>query len=125
MTAKSIIGVSKYDSSTEALKTLHWFHIHLRIDYKVLTLVFRSMLGLAPNYLCDLIQVKRSTRSGLRSDNVENILTIPFTKHKTFADQSFSVYGPKAWNTLHEDLRSVTDYELFKSKLKTHMFQMY
>ena len=51
MTAKIIIGASKYDCSTEALKTLHWLPIHLRIDYKVLTLVFRSMHGLAPNYL--------------------------------------------------------------------------
>ncbi len=55
MTAKFVTGVKKYDSSTTALKTLHWLPVHLRIKHKVLTLVFRCIHGLAPDYLFALI----------------------------------------------------------------------
>ncbi len=42
MTAKVVTGTSKYDSSTAALKTLHWLPIRLRIEFKILTLEVRA-----------------------------------------------------------------------------------
>ena len=86
------------DSSTEALKTLHWLPIHLRIQFKIATLVFRSLHGTAPKYLCDLIKLESNDRYRLRSREQQNILAVPFTKCKTFADRAFSVAGPKVWN---------------------------
>ena len=47
MAAKIVAGADRHDSSTEALKSLHWLPFHLRIEYKVLTLVFKSLHGLA------------------------------------------------------------------------------
>ena len=64
MTAKIVTGVNKYDSSTTALKTLHWLPLHLRIKHKVLTHVFRCVHGLAPGYLCALIL---STRTNIKT----------------------------------------------------------
>ena len=126
ITAKTITGARKYDSSTEVPKTLHWLPIHTAgIEFKVLTPVFGIMLGLAPHYLCDLIDVTRPTRSGLRSGNIENTLIVPFIKYRTVAGRTFSVFGPKAWNNLPDDLRSATDYKRFKRELKTYMFQRY
>ena len=125
MAAKIITGARKYDSSTSALKTLHWLPIHLRIQYKIATLIFRSIHGLAPEYLCDLVRATPTTRPGLRSENRDNILDVPLTKLKTFADRAFSVYGPKLWNTLPDHLRCITDYNTFKSKLKTYMFKKF
>ena len=105
MTAKIVTGADKYDSSTSALKTLHWLSINLRIEYKVLTLVFRCIHKLAPNYLNDLISVKlKLNRSGLRSETNVNKLHLPRTTCKTFADRALSVHGPKLWNALPEDL---------------------
>ena len=125
MTAKTNTGARKYDSSTEALKALHWLPIHLRIEFKVLALVFRSIHELAENYLYYLIKVTRSIRSGLRSENTENMLIVPYIKYRTFADRVFSVFGPNALNNLPRDLRYATDYKLFKRKLKSYMFQRY
>ena len=123
MTAKIVTGAGKYDSSTSALKTLHWLPINLRIEYKVLTLVFRCIHKLAPNYLNDLISVKlKPNRSGLLSETNVNTLHLPRTTSKTFADRALSVNGPKLWNALPEDLRSIDDYNTFKTKLKTHLF---
>ena len=36
-----------------------------------------------------------------------DILEVPFTKLKTFADWAFSTYGPKLWNTLPDHLRCI------------------
>ena len=50
-------------------------------------------------------------------------LLVPTTKRKTFADRSFSVYGPKLWNTLPEETRKLDNYENFKKQLKAHLFR--
>ena len=96
MAAKIFTGAEEYDSSTEALKSLHWLPIHLRIEYKVLTLVFKSLHGLAPKYLADLVCVRSPTRSGQRLENKATMLSVPFIKRSRFADRDFSVHGPKA-----------------------------
>ena len=86
MTAKIVTGVNKHASSTTALKSLHWLPIRLRIEFKIATLVFRSLHGLAPSYLRDLIRPVSVTRRGLRSQTKACILEAPFTRRKTFAD---------------------------------------
>ncbi len=123
MTAKAATGTSKYDSSTAALKTLHWLPIRLRIEFKILTLVFRCVHGQAPIYLSNLVNLKvTARRPGLRSGKRKLHLKVPFTKCKTFADISFSVYGPKMWKNLPDDIRAAVDIGTFKRKLKTWMF---
>ena len=51
MCAKLILSRSKYDSSTEALKELHWLPIQARVDYKILSLMHQCTHGAAPEYL--------------------------------------------------------------------------
>ena len=58
-TAKIILGKSKYDSSTEALKELHILPVHVRSEFKLLVLVFKCLNNLAPKYLSDLLVVKQ------------------------------------------------------------------
>ena len=125
MAAKVITCAGRYDSSTEALKTLHWLPIHLRIQFKIATLVFRSLHGTAPKYLCDLIKLESNDRYRLRSREQQNILAVPFTKCKTFADRAFSVAGPKVWNNLPVELKSQTDFGAFKKQLKTHLYRKF
>ena len=119
--AKMVLRRGKYDSSTDALKTLHWLPIAYRIDYKVLCLVFRCLEGTAPKYLADMLQKHvpaRSTRS-----QSEKRLCVPFTKNKTFAGRAFNVYGPRLWNDLSINTRQLKSYDAFKSSLKTLLFK--
>ena len=125
MCAKVVTKRSKYDSATEALKTLNWLPVDLRVTFKVLSLVHQCVYGGAPSYLMDLIATRPQRRSGLRSNDDNTLLTVPFTKRKTYGDRSFSVIGPKWWNDLPCDLRSTADLNLFKKKLKTHLFQLF
>ena len=125
MAAKVVTKAGRYDSSTAALKELHWLPIHLRIKYKIALLVFRCINGIAPSYLCKLLTPPVATRYRLRSQTDSNTLVVPFTKCKTFADRAFSVAGPKTWNDLPEKIRSQKDLVTFKKALKTHFFLMF
>ena len=120
--AKIVTQSGKYDSSTAAQKALHWLPIRQRIDFKVCTLVFRSLHGMAPGYLADLLKPDQSRKPGLRSQNTTGVLHVPFTRRKTFAERSFSVFGPKTWNSLPNTLQTNMDYGKFRSGLKAHLF---
>ena len=50
--------------------------------------------------------------------NRDNILDIPYTKLKTFADWAFGVYGQKLWNTLSDHLRCIAAYKPLRASLK-------
>jgi hypothetical protein len=120
-TAKVILQRSKFSSSTEALKELHILPIHVRSEFKLLVLTFKCIHGLAPKYLSDLLNATRSrytTRSSSR-----NILHVPFVKCKTFAERSFSIAAPKLWNNLPGSVQESETVDLFKKRLKTHLFE--
>ena len=97
---KLVLGHNQYDSSTMALKALHWLQVKKRIDFKILTWVHKCLSGQAPEYLKDLLVIQQGGREGLHSAMDSRKLIIPRTYYKTFADRSFSVYGPQIWNAL-------------------------
>ena len=79
-------------------------------------------MGKAPEYLQNLLAVCESGRPGLRSALDTNLLVFPFARHKIFVEHSFSIQGPKLWNSLPDDLRSERDTDIFKRTLKTRLF---
>ena len=119
--AKITLKKTKRDSATNCRKELHWLPIKARIDFKILVLVYRCLNNLAPDYLKSLIRYKVKSREGLRSCQNKQ-LAVPRTTRKTFADRSFSVYGPKVWNELPRDLQNCSSLPSFKKKLKTRLF---
>ena len=125
MCAKLVLSRSKFDSSKQALYDLHWLPVKARINFKILTFMYNCSVGKSPVYLNELLEkqpVKRVLRS---SENVDNCYSVPFNKKKTFGDRSFSYIGPKLWNTLPIELRNADSVDIFKKKLKTHMFRDY
>ena len=121
--AKLVCNKRKYDSARDCLMYLHWLPVRARIDYKIAMMVHKCLNNKAPDYLKDLLTLNQPTRVGLHSSQSSHILVIPHTKCKTFADRAFSIYGPKTWNLLPEHLRTECNTEIFKCKLKTHLFQ--
>ena len=49
--AKMVLLKTKYDSSMDALKRLHWLPIRYCVDHKMLTLVYKCLHNKAPDYL--------------------------------------------------------------------------
>ena len=119
-TAKMVLNRSKYESHTQAFIELHWLPIRQWTEYKILSLVFNCINKTAPQYL---IHWKEAGRYGLWSGNSHRLLKIPATKRKTFANHSFSVAGPKLWNSLPDYLRLSSTTDEFKKDIKTHIFR--
>ena len=118
-------GINKHQShsATGCLRQLHWLPIKSRIEYKVLTIVFKCKHGMAPKYLQDLLEAQEHCRQGLKSNN-KQLLKVPITTRRTFADRSFSVKGPRLWNDLPNSIWTITSYTVFKKQLKIHLFNI-
>ena len=120
--ARYVTGARKYDL-TPALVQLHWLPVSYRIGFKHLLFVYKSLNGLYPQYLTELLEHRKSTRS-LRS-NFQDLLMQPTCKTKTYGDRAFSVCAPKIWNIVPFEIRRSSTVLLFKKKLKTFLFTKY
>ena len=98
---------------------LHWLPAPQRIVFKLCRLLtFKSLRGMVPRHLADLCcSTSAETGCNLRCATHGDLrLRKMCTK---FGDRAFSVAGPRAWNKLQMDIRSV---EFFKRKLERHLF---
>ena len=75
-----------------SLQDLHWLPIRFRAKFKIAVLVFKSIHGLAPNYLSDLLSYHASARSLRFVDGL--LLTVPRATLPTASDRAFRVFAP-------------------------------
>ena len=118
--ARLISGRRKYDHITPVLKELHWLPVVRRIQFKVVTTVFKAMHDTGPAYLQELI-VPYAPSRGLRSRE-HNLLCVPFTRPTVAGSRAFSIAGPKLRNARPQYLRDISDISTFKKQLKTYLF---
>ena len=123
MAAKIVLLRSKFESSSKFLKEPHWLPIQYQINFKVVTLVFKCIHGLAPSYLEELNKIKRPRKQGLRSEHEIRQLEVPRTTRHTFLTRSFRVRGPTLWNQIPAHIKQIEDYSTFKKHLKTFYFR--
>jgi len=87
-----------------------------------LLLTFRAVHGQAPAYICELVNLKRNSSYGLRSNNKMLLSTLNFRTLPTLGDRAFAAAAPKLWNTIPLSIRQEQNLEHFKRKLKTYLF---
>src|SRR6218665_3525442 len=88
------------------LDVLHWLPLQQRISYRIISLIWRSLLGLAPAYLRDLSHTTMGIpgRRSLRSTE-QGLVLVPFAHTATMQNRAFSVVGLSLWNGLSLALR--------------------
>ena len=118
--ARFLTGVHKHEHITPILASLNWLPVRHRVDFKILSFVFRSLNGLAPSYLSELLTLNVLGRC-LRSTSSYN-LSQPHSRFKSRGDCAFAVVGPRLWNSLPLSLRSLSSLHEFKFKLKFYLF---
>ena len=128
--ARILAKTPRRDHITEVLIDLHWLRIEERIVYKLLILPFKAFIDrTAPLYLCELIeQQKSSTNTRTRLANYPFLLKLPPPSRNcsdTFFDRSFTYGAPCEWNKLDERVRRLSNFNMFKSKIKTVLFLRY
>ena len=68
--ARLVTGTPRFCHVTPLLFHLHWLPISYRIKFKILLLTFKCLYGQAPNYLIDLITIKKQSRYSVRSNQM-------------------------------------------------------
>jgi hypothetical protein len=118
--ARIATGTSRFEHISPVLRTLHWLPVKRRVEFKVLIFVYKYVYGDSPSYFdLHLHQPARTTRSAIAP-----VLQRPRSRHVRTGDRAFSVKGPTLWNTLPAELRLITDFNRFKTVLKTYLFNL-
>ena len=86
--------------------------------------MYKSLNGQAPSYITELLKARSHTHfHNLRSSQDALLLQIPSHKTKiTLGDRAFACAAPKAWNNLPQEIRKSASLNIFKSRLKAHLF---
>ena len=111
--ARLITGIRKHDHITPILMDLHWLPVKERIQFKILLLTFKSLNGLAPVYIDEMIQryvpnrKLRSSSAFLLKQNKWNL--------KSYGFRAFTVAAPFLWNSLPLEVKSSPSLNIFKS----------
>ena len=94
-------------------------NVRQRRDYFVSLLMFKSIHGLAPDYMVnDIVMAIEVSERQTRNNNVNDlyipVVNIEISKH------ALSYQGPKVWNSLPDSVRECTNLETFKCKARGH-----
>ena len=120
--ARIVTRSSKFDHITPLLRQLHWLPIKARLHFKILLLTFKTVHGLSPFYLRQLLKVFHCER-GVRS-KYSMMLVAPRIRSK-IGEKSFSWAAPYLWNNLPTSVRNIKSLEVFKRTIKTQLFLHY
>ncbi len=113
----------KYDHISPVLSTLHWLPIKHCIHFKILLITYKALNGLAPQYLSELLSHYSPSRP-LQSQNSGHLIIPNRMSKSTAGGRSFSYLAPKLCNILPNTVREADTLCQFKSRLKTHLFNL-
>ena len=113
--ARLITGKRKRDSITSTLRELHWLSVESRILFKILLLVYKSINGMCSANL-------RLAYKGYNCRTVDFLLLETYPVKTRYGKRSFGYAGPRLWNALPLEVRTVETVEEYKRQVKTILF---
>ncbi len=114
--ARILTRTRKSEHITPVLRSLHWLPVTYRIDFKILLLVYKSLNGLGPKYMADMLTEYKPNRA-LRSLGSSQ-LEIPRV-HTKQGESAFSYFAARSWNQLPEEIRCAKTLATFKYRLNS------
>ena len=107
------------------LKKLHFLPKKYRINFKIALLVFKCLKHCAPGYLQELIVLHKPSAAYDFRRNCD-LLLLEKTSQLNYnkSESIFSHASVTVWNDLPLDIRESSSISSFKTKLKTHYFNM-
>ena len=113
--ARAILEIkcAKDLSTMDLFKTLDWLPIDARADYFTGVLVFKSLNGLAPDYMSKMFKLVSSVHNRKTRQSTRNLLFEPRAKTK-YGQMSFSYIGARLWNNIPDHIRRLDKLDNFK-----------
>ena len=102
-TARLVSGARRKDHITPVLQELHWLPVRRPVDFKMATLVYLSLSGMAPAYAADCQLVSDENCRQLCSATSRTCVVR--RTYSNYRDRCFAAAGPKLWNSLPTELR--------------------
>ena len=122
--ARMVLRKSRRDSASGLLRSLHLLPVKARIEYKICCLCYQVLYtSNAPLYLKHIL--KLYTPSRLLRSRKSRQLFVPRYVLDNYGKRSFSIFGPKLWNSLPLHIKESKNVSIFKNKLKTHLFRKF
>ena len=119
--ARFIYDLKKRDNVSFYLSKAHILPIKQRVVYKLCSTVFKILNASAPIYLNSIVRIKAQpvdSRYDFRLNS--DVLQIETSeKCSGCISNKMTLY----WNNLPIDIRYITDFSIFKTQLKTHLFR--
>ena len=95
MACRVVYNLRKFNHVSSSMFSLHWLKVREHITFKIAYMVYCCKMGLAPDYLIDLLP--SATHNCLLRSSTSGSIP-PATCQTSLASAgSFSVVGPKIW----------------------------
>ena len=120
--ARALMGTSFTTPSMPLFYQLHWLPSAARIVFKLAVLGFKILHGSAPKYLSSRIsrfKPPRATRSSIAPRLTTNFIP----RCVRYGDRTAYTSICQVFNNLPPDIRKQTTLPIFKSRLKTALFE--
>ena len=111
-----IIYNDKQSSFTELLNKNNSVSIHIRNIQRLAIEMFRFYNGLSPPLMSNMFKLKAENFYNLRQVSE---FSRPMVKSGYHGTESISHLGPKIWDILPENLKSIDNLEHFKKEIKS------
>ena len=101
---------------------LSWLSIPDRVRFFRMTHLFRVRHKLAPSYLMPNFKlITEAHTHNTRGSNHNFVLS----RQLSFSSNSFAFQAIKQWNDLPVNIKSISEFRVFKRKLKQFLFSQY
>ena len=123
MACRMIYQLPKYSTINTYLAQLHWLKIQERITFKVATIMYKCINNIALAYLSEMVISQVPHTRSLRSTH-RGLLDTTKSRTEFVHGSSFKSMGPHIWNTLPANVKNSNNIDIFKTRLKTHLFRI-
>jgi len=123
--ARVILSVNNLTSSDFMFKVLGWERLHTRNDYFKALMIYKSLNGLAPNYLANMFNYVCTTHNvNTRQAAAGQLALPPSVNGHDFEcfKSSFSYSGVQLWNNIDTEIRNSVNVQIFKRQYKSVYF---
>jgi hypothetical protein len=102
--ARAVTKTPKFHHITPVLKSVHWLKVNQRINYKIMSLAYKSLLSNQPSYLFSLLSLR-----SFYSTHSSSIVTLARPSNPSrikLMNRSFYHTATALWNNLPIELRA-------------------